>query len=83
MQWLKDVAAAGKKFKEEPKRWVKLILNLSAKTYLHTVWKVSKYGVISGPYLPVFGLNTGKYRPEITLYLDNFHAVAITAKDVG
>ena len=23
-----------------------------------TVWKVSKYGVISGPYFPVFGLNT-------------------------
>ena len=24
-------------------------------------WKVSKYGVISGPYFPVFGLNTGIY----------------------
>ena len=24
-----------------------------------TAWKVSKYGVISGPYFPVFGLNTG------------------------
>ena len=36
-------------------------------------WKVSKYGVISGPYFPVFGLNTGKYRPEITPYLDTFH----------
>ena len=23
-----------------------------------TAWKVSKYGVISGPYLPVFGLNS-------------------------
>ena len=40
-----------------------------------TAWKVSKYGVIFGPYLPVFGLNTGKYGPEITLYLDTFHAV--------
>ena len=37
--------------------------------------KVPKYGVISGPYFPVFGLNTGKYGPEITLYLDTFHAV--------
>ena len=27
-------------------------------------WKVDKYGVFSGPYFPVFGLNTGKYRPE-------------------
>ena len=33
-----------------------------------TAWKVSKYGVISGLYFPVFG-------PEITPYLDTFHAV--------
>ena len=44
-----------------------------------TAWKVSKYGVISGPYLPVFGLNTEIYGPEITLYLDNFHAAIICA----
>ena len=36
---------------------------------------MSKYGVISGPYFPVFGLNTGKYGPEITPYLDAFHAI--------
>ena len=36
---------------------------------------MSKYGVISGPYFPVFGINTGKYGPEITPYLDSFHAV--------
>ena len=36
---------------------------------------MSKYGVISGPYFPVFGLNTGKHGPEITPYLDTFHAV--------
>ena len=36
---------------------------------------MSKYGVISGPCFPVFGLNTGKYGPEITPYLDTFHAV--------
>ena len=41
---------------------------------LSTAWKVSKYGVISGPYFPVFGLNTGKYGPEITSYLDRFDA---------
>ena len=43
---------------------------------LHTqmlVWDL--YGVISGPHFPVFGLNTGKYGPEITPYLDSFHAV--------
>ena len=27
----------------------------------HTVWKVSKYGVFSGPYFPTFGLNTERY----------------------
>ena len=35
---------------------------------MSTAKKVSKYGVISGP-------NTGKYGPEITPYLDTFHAV--------
>ena len=41
---------------------------------------MSKYGVISGPYFPVFGLNTGKYGPEITPSLDTFHAVAMMNK---
>ena len=36
---------------------------------------MSKYGVVSGPYFPVFNPETGKYGPEITPYLDNFHAV--------
>ena len=40
-----------------------------------TAWKVSKYGVFRGPYFRVFGLNTEKYRPEKTPYLDIFHAV--------
>ena len=31
--------------------------------------KMSKYWVISGPYFLVFGLNTGKYRPEIIFSL--------------
>ena len=35
-----------------------------------TVWKVSKYGVFSGPYFPVLG-------PEKTAYLDTFLAVVI------
>ena len=48
----------------------------------NTAGKVSKYGVISGLYFPVFGLNTEiycpntcKYGPEITPYLDTFHTV--------
>ena len=47
---------------------------------------MSKYGVIFGPYFPVFGMNTGyapyifspntgKYEPEITPYLHTYHAV--------
>ena len=40
-----------------------------------SAWKVSKYGVISGPYSPVFSPNTGKFGPEITPYLETFHAV--------
>ena len=42
----------------------------------HYAKSVQKYGVTSGPYFPVFELNTGKYGPEITSYLDTFHAVA-------
>ena len=37
-----------------------------------TALKVSIFGVISGPCFPVFGLNAGKYRQEIALYLDTF-----------
>ena len=36
-----------------------------------------KYGIFSGPYFPVFELNTGKYGPEKTQYLDSFHTVLI------
>ena len=42
--------------------------------------KSSKYGVFSGPYFPVFGLNTGKYGPEKTPYLDTSHAVSVFLK---
>ena len=40
-----------------------------------TAWKVSKYGVLSGPYFSAFGLNTGKYGPEITPYFETFDVV--------
>ena len=36
---------------------------------------MSIYGIIFGPRFPVFGLNTGKYGPEITPYMDTFHAL--------
>ena len=41
---------------------------------------MSKYGVFSGHYFPVFSPNTGKYGPEKTPYLENFHAVPILTK---
>ena len=41
-------------------------------TDLYTVWKASKYGVISGP-------NAEKYGPEKTLYLDLFRAMLVLA----
>ena len=42
-----------------------------------TSWKLFKYEVFSGSYFPVFSLNAGKYGPEKTLYLDNFHKCVI------
>ena len=42
-----------------------------------TAWKVSKYRVFSGPYFPVFGLNTDKCGTEKTPCLDTFHAVSM------
>ena len=44
---------------------------------------MSKYGLISAPYFPVFNPNTGKYGPEITPHLDNFHAVISTRENRG
>ena len=42
--------------------------------YQHYV-ESAKYEVFSGPYVPVFRPNTGKYRPEKSPFLDTFHAV--------
>ena len=59
--------------------WDRILLNkeiiisrITFFTEVVTAWKVSKYGVFSGPYFPAFGLNTeyifspnaGKYGPE-------------------
>ena len=42
---------------------------------------MSKYGVISGRFFPLFRLNIGKYGPEVTSYLDTFHAVYLDIRD--
>ena len=43
-----------------------------------TVWRVFKNGVFSGPYFPVFGLNSGKFAPKKTPYLDTFQGVNLS-----
>ena len=57
----------------------KLYLSFLIRFYEHQltscIGKVSKCGVISGPYFPIFGLYTGKYGTEITPNLDTFHAM--------
>ena len=44
-------------------------------TFIIIARKISKYGVFSVPYFPVFSPNTGKYGPEKTPYLDTFYTV--------
>ena len=44
-----------------------------------TAWKLSKYGVFCGSYFPLFRLNTAKYGPEKTPYLDIFRAATEVA----
>ena len=46
----------------------------SLKMCFITAWKMSKYGVFSGP-------NTGKYGPEKTPHLDTFYAVLVVGYD--
>ena len=58
---------------------------MTESSFFITAWKVSKYGVFSGPYFRAFGMsserysvfrpNAGKYGPEKTAYLDTYHAV--------
>ena len=61
-------------------------LNLfeEAECFPLTAWNVSKYGVFSGLYFPVFSPNTGKYGPKklriwtlFTQFLDTSQAPGI------
>ena len=47
---------------------------------MYAAWKVPKNGVFAGPSFPTFCLNTEKYGPEKTSYLDTFHAVVYRRK---
>ena len=55
---------------------IRLALRALIRGNMHCVKSV-KIRSFSGPYFPVFSLNTGKYGPEKTPYLDTFHAVTI------
>ena len=53
-------------FRQSTIWWNQFIIIIFLITFI--TWKVSKYGVFSGPYFPAFG-------QEKTPYLDSFHAV--------
>ena len=60
---------------------IKIIFECLIQDLLHigfehelTAWKVSKYGVFSGPCFPVFGL-------EKTPYLDTFHVLTMSSSN--
>ena len=56
-------------FATEVKKYVKSAMSIIL------IWATLE--MFSGLYFPVFELNTRKYGPEITQYLDSFHAVNI------
>ena len=39
----------------------------SSMNTINSAWKLSKYGVFSGPYFPVFGLNTEIYSVDLRI----------------
>ena len=58
----------GSKNEMFPFQWYTVLtvcmVNWKISDFIITTWKVSKYGVFSGSYFPVIGLNTAKYGPE-------------------
>ena len=44
---------------------------------------MSRYGVFSGPYFPVFGLNTGKYGPEEIPYRSSHRRCSVKKGVLG
>ena len=61
---------------------VNVDLVLRQKLNKSTARKECRYGHFSCPYFPVFRLNTGKYGPEKTSYLDTFLAVTPLAGSI-
>ena len=50
-----------------PRPWFEYDQKLSSDFVDCTAWKVSKYGVFSGPYFPAFGLNTEIYSVNLRI----------------
>ena len=50
-----------------------------ANSYLCAAWKMSKHGVFSDLYFPIFGLIAGKYGTEKNSVLHAFHAACPVA----
>ena len=48
-------------------RWTKVKINKKFPRDRNTTWKVSKNGVISGPYIPVHWLNTGIHKINLRI----------------
>ena len=63
--------------------WIRFcrIWTKNANSYMNTAWKVSKYGVISGPHFPLLGLNMEIYAVE--QYMSSFLGIRnVIASDV-
>ena len=56
--------------------WCNFNCTMSCPSSIHCV-RSDLIRSFSCPYFPLFGLNTGKYGPEKTPYLDTFHAVML------
>ena len=52
-------------FVQHKKNW-----NISNLKNMLIAWKVSKYGVFSGPYFPVFGMNTERYEVSLRIQFE-------------
>ena len=44
----------------------------------YTAWKVSKYGVFSGSYFPIFGLNTETYSLNLEIHARFIRKMTLT-----
>ena len=58
-----------------PDNFPHILERLLATTYHELLREVSKHGIFSGPYFPVFSLNTGKYGQEKNSVFGHFSRI--------